>query len=147
MKTAYAFSIVYREADGGMKHWLDHCWANNSQEARGIAHEKFDDQYPDCKQLSLLIREIVPDSDSTVTKTHEYQTPFIQPEFTAGCVQNYLHIFHHTKTQEPQNFNTPFIFNMSQVCYIGAQSLVGQLTKFHFFNVNSFNLSQTSGYS
>lgn len=82
MKTAYAYSIVYREPDGGMKHTLNHCWATSKQEARGWAHEQFDENYPDCKQLSLLIREIEPDSDSTVTKTHEYSTPHIQPEFT-----------------------------------------------------------------
>lgn len=82
MKTAYAFSIVYREPDDGMKHWLSHCYASSKQEARGMAHEEFEDTYPKCKLLSLLIREIVPDSDTPGTKTHEYNTPYIQPEFT-----------------------------------------------------------------
>ena len=81
MKSAYAYSIVYKEPDGGMKHWLNHCYADNKQEARGIAHEQFEEDYPDCKQLSLLIREIVSDSDNTA-RTHEYNTPYIQPEFT-----------------------------------------------------------------
>lgn len=82
MKTAYAYSIVYRETDNGMKHWLNHCWATSKQEARGQAHEQFEEDYPDCKLLSLLIREIVQDSDSPQPRTHEYTTPHIQPEFT-----------------------------------------------------------------
>lgn len=82
MKTAYAFSVVFRDSKDGMKHYINHCWATSKQEARGYAHEQFEELHPNCKLLSLLIREIVPDSDQTETTTHEYVTPRIRPEFT-----------------------------------------------------------------
>lgn len=58
MKTVYAYSIVYREKDDGMKHSLGHCWTTSKQEARGWVHEQFEEEHPDCKIASLLIREI-----------------------------------------------------------------------------------------
>lgn len=81
MKTVYAYSVVYKESDGKMKHSLNHCYADNKQEARGWAHEQFEEDYPDCRLMSLLIREIVPDSD-VLPRSHEYNTGHIQPEFT-----------------------------------------------------------------
>lgn len=79
MKKAYAYSIVFRNPDKALRHLLGHCYATNSQEARGWAHEQFEEEYPDCKLASLLIREIAPHSE---TRPHEYITPRIQPEFT-----------------------------------------------------------------
>jgi hypothetical protein len=83
MKTAYAIAVVLRDADSKMQHYVSHCWATSQQEARGWAHERFDANYSGCKLLSLLIQEIVPDSDSVpVTPTHEYHVTHVQPEFT-----------------------------------------------------------------
>lgn len=76
MKTVYAYSVVYKESDGKMKHSLNHCEAASKQEARGWAHEQFDEDHPGCKIASLLIREIVWDSD------HTEAPPRITPEFT-----------------------------------------------------------------
>lgn len=78
MKTVYAYSIVYREKDNSMKHMISHCWATSQQEARGWAHEQFEEDYTECKILSLLIREIAADSAANT----DVEQPRITPEFT-----------------------------------------------------------------
>lgn len=76
MKTVYAYSIVFRKPDKGMRHLLGHCAASSQQEARGWAHERFEQEHPGCELSSLLIREIVLGDDVAT------ESPRTTPEFT-----------------------------------------------------------------
>lgn len=76
MKTVYAYSIVFRKPDNDMRHLLGHCTASSQQEARGWAHERFEEEHPGCKLASLLIREIVLEDDTAP------EPPRTTPEFT-----------------------------------------------------------------
>ena len=87
MSKYYAYSMVHREKSGEMKHYISHCKAVSKAEAKGIALDEFDEEYPKCTQLSLLIREISPigeQENAQVDKNlqHSYNTTYITPEFT-----------------------------------------------------------------
>lgn len=85
MSAYYAYSVVYREKAGGMKHYISHCKAVSKAEAKGLAIDEFEDDYPDCERLSLLIREITMVDDKPVEDKnlqHSYDTKYITPEFT-----------------------------------------------------------------
>lgn len=89
----FAYSIVSRDKDEGLKHYLDHCWAHSKQEAKGIAIDEFEEKYADCRMLSVLIREItkVGDAEENTDKTEEAAagaprtstfSDYVTPEFS-----------------------------------------------------------------
>lgn len=87
----YAYSMIIRKKDGKLSHQLSHCWAHSKQEARGLAQEQFDNDYPNCELASILIRLIdtnLEDGDDSRTEDapqvpeHKSAQTKIRPEFT-----------------------------------------------------------------
>lgn len=88
----YAYSMVYSEKNGDMKHFISHCVAHSKAEAKGMALDTFEDDHPDCKNLSLLIREITTLTDDNVsapeaptpepTDPLTFRSDYIKPEFS-----------------------------------------------------------------
>lgn len=64
----YAYTMVVRKSSGDLFHTLNHCHVSNETEARGHAHEHFDEHYKkdSATMASLLIRHI-PTSVPTTT--------------------------------------------------------------------------------
>lgn len=77
----FAYSAVLRNKKGELKHSLSHCTAASQQEAKGIAHEHFEDNYPDTTIASLLIREISPEETAQTPQTHCYENTRVKSEF------------------------------------------------------------------
>jgi hypothetical protein len=56
---AYAYTVVFRDKDSKTHFYLDYCHAISLQEAKGIAHEHFEENHKDCKlAASILVKEI-----------------------------------------------------------------------------------------
>lgn len=77
----FAYSAVIRNKKGELKHSLSHCTAASQQEAKGIAHEHFEDNYPDTTIASLLIREISLEETVETPQTHSYENTRVKSEF------------------------------------------------------------------
>lgn len=81
----YAYAAVLRDKKGDLKQSLNHCYAASQQEARGIAHEHFEDAYPEAKIASLLIREISLEETQLETERlqpHNYENTRVKSEFS-----------------------------------------------------------------
>lgn len=77
----FAYSIVLRNKKGDLRHYIHHCSAANKQEAKGIAHEQFEEDNPDDTIASLLIREIPLTEQEETQQTHSYENTRVKSEF------------------------------------------------------------------
>lgn len=76
----YAYAIVLRNKAGDLKHYIQQCRAANKQEAKGIAHEEFEDNNKGSTISSLLIIEISEETHEE-TRTHSYENTRVKSEF------------------------------------------------------------------
>lgn len=85
MSSYFAYSFVYREKGGGLKHYMSHCTAISKAEAKGLALDEFENDYPNCENLNLIVREICKATEESKPETpkHEFKgMNYITPEFT-----------------------------------------------------------------
>lgn len=76
----YAYSVVLRNKEGELKHYIQQCRASSKQEAKGLAHEEFEENYPKSTIASLLIIEIAQEEEAKIS-THSYTNTRVKSEF------------------------------------------------------------------
>ena len=77
----FAYSAVLRNEKKELTHYLHHCTAASYQEAKGIAHEYFENNYPKTTIVNLLIQEVI-ETVKNEQSTYCYENTKVRSEFT-----------------------------------------------------------------